>query len=129
MKYFRFSISLLAIAIISNTICVLADDTFPISGSLSVKYSSYSDTAERTKVNYNVQEFKVSTSTCDSCTYLVRPCDSSGCVAATTFNIGEEKYLTSDSVLPGTVYAQVKSKKFSLTSHLISYVYDPNDLT
>ena len=53
MKYLKLSLLLLFCSIITNEIFVFADDTFPLSGTVTVTSSNWDSTGNRSKINAN----------------------------------------------------------------------------
>ena len=59
MKYLKLSLLLLFCSIITNEIFVFADDTFPLSGTVTVTSSNWDSTGNRSKINANYQKIKI----------------------------------------------------------------------
>ena len=130
MKYLKLSLLLLFCSIITNEIFVFADDTFPLSGTVTVTSSNWDSTGNRSKINANYQKIKKTISTCDNWYFTDKPYNTNGTtVTATTHvNIGVTTTLDSRAIYTGTWYAKIKRGDFSLINQTAGYTYDPNAL-
>ena len=133
MKYIKITLIAFTIIFISNIVVTMAygPDEYPVSETLNVNSTGYTNTTSRKKSNSNNMKIRFSSSTCSDCTYKVKGYIDGIATNSTdlTVSLGSTLSIPNYAGLTGTSYARVKTNKYVLFGATVSSTFDPNCIT